>query len=128
MGRLSLGDHTQVTEETVWVRNRVGGCPASRLLLPDCSLSPLTGDLRFWKSSLLATDEEAKQTNSFLFFFVLNISTKGSSKEAALCSLTKHPILRRQQLSQEGKRKLVTGVTHLFCGCPSPKSNAPQRC
>lgn len=116
------GRRMQVTEETVWIKSQSRGSPTSSLLFPDCPLSPLIGELRFWKSSFLATDEEAKQTNNFK-----NISTKGSSKEAALCSLSKHSMLWRQQLSQERRRKLITGVTHRICWCPSRKSKlSPQ--
>lgn len=62
-GETESGKHVQVTEETIWIKRQ--GFLTSSLLFPDCPLSPLIGELRFWKSSLLATDEEAKQTHNF---------------------------------------------------------------
>lgn len=49
-----------------WVETESQGGPASCLLSPSCPLSPLMEELRIWTSSLLATDEEAKQAKRFL--------------------------------------------------------------
>lgn len=52
----------------------------------------------FLEKQLLATRKEAKWTKNIYFF---NISTKGSLKEAALCSFIKCSVSWRQQLSQK---------------------------
>lgn len=67
-GETESGGHTQVMEETVWVKKQGRGCPASSPLFPNYSSLPLIDELRFWKSILLATDKEAKQANNFFFF------------------------------------------------------------
>lgn len=61
-GETESGRRMQVTETTVWVKTQSQKCPPSSLLVPNCPSSPCIGELRFWKRSLLAIDEEAKQT------------------------------------------------------------------
>lgn len=67
MGKLSWETDAgeQVTEETVWVKTQSRGGPTASRLVPNCPSSPWMGKLRFWKSTLLAADEEAIQTNNF---------------------------------------------------------------
>lgn len=119
-GETESGRRIQVTEETVWVKTQSQGYPSSGLFVPNCPFSPWVGELRFRKSGLSAVDEEAKQTNKQINEQFLKISApKEVPKKRLFAPLSNVP--RRQQLSQEGRRKLVTGGRHLACWRPSRK-------
>lgn len=119
-GETESGRLMQVTEETVWVKTRSPGCPASSLLFPNRPSSSLIGELRFRKSSLWATDEEAKQTNNFLKY-------QHQRKFKRSCSLLPYQTFHVMETATFTRRekKIHLRRNHLTCWCPSGKSNLP---